>query len=849
LNSLPLGRACTRARQAVRARPPMAPSAAPCDVKVTRASLEGDGVGDRLFELLWKRDLFSDSSLEMRIPDTVVFRYGAPLVWYFTSLDGTVKRKTKAKVNSERIFEEFVKRASPSGILASYVSSIRSDDEPEPGPDAIEQDGTAGTKTTIEYLNRDALWHVLFNRQKVRPDGILQKFVEPKGDHNNMIRVLWSPKVCLLERRVNNKRLSDTKYDVYERAVTFEGSEFLSEVTPVRGPTMVMQVHDIADAIVQHIAAVTGDRMKISRMALNFKVDERDRLWLLFASSLRLRGDHASDLLENGMNTPLEANTVLQVPDHVRRIGTTMMSRPAALQCTCRCPTCADKVQGGELCDVSYKVIIEYEERRRGIGQPLPTALWPQWPPTEACPGANRAVEEPEPELRDRFMQVPEPLQLLHPRLTSDEYGRFRHDVVFLYKVASVCEACYLRFSAPQLGSQWKGESEDAEGLASSTQPQGTQALDPNRLRKRQHVTQRRVLDQKVCEDVQFEAQLRCRTEKLQLKRAQSCPKLLPSWGTGHNSKVCSNPPAPVLGDRPWPPQGRAPLWAGVARSSPSYSMEISPQRRRRVPKLLGAPYLKDLQAFAVNCPSRAHSVVPSMPPRSMPVNTGDKGAKNRSSGSRPVPATTSAATALPAVASSASAPEMRATKLRLRPSSADDDWETEGLNALARPLFLDDDSDDGGVLEDAGADDADSLVAKLWEQWPESCGAGGGASSATTTRPPSAADGARTSSYPNSTTANSRNSSRPMSRLMSAQSKSRPSRPQSAAVAPSHAGSSSRPLSSPLLRGSMGRADEQAALHRPASSPQLRHGPPRPSAMHGTSPGRRVPPGEPEDF
>merc|ERR1719181_1917717 len=131
----------------------------------------------------------------------------------------------------------------------------------------------------------------MFNRQKARHDGILQKFVEPKGDQNNMIRVLWSPKVCLLERRVNKRRLSDTKLDVYERAVTFEGSDFLSEVTPVRGPSMVMQVHDVADTIVQHVAAVTGDKMKISRMALNFKADDKDRLWLLFASSIRLRDE------------------------------------------------------------------------------------------------------------------------------------------------------------------------------------------------------------------------------------------------------------------------------------------------------------------------------------------------------------------------------------------------------------------------------------------------------------------------------------------------------------------------------------------------------------------------------
>merc|ERR1719440_366086 len=139
----------------------MAPTA--LDVKVTRESLEGDGVGDRLFELLWKRDLFSDSALALRIPDTVIFRYSTPSVWYFTSVDGTIKKKTKAKVTAERIFEEFLKRTSPSGILGSYVYSIHDNAEPEPPPGSNPQDSSAGTRTTIEYLNRYDLWNLLFN--------------------------------------------------------------------------------------------------------------------------------------------------------------------------------------------------------------------------------------------------------------------------------------------------------------------------------------------------------------------------------------------------------------------------------------------------------------------------------------------------------------------------------------------------------------------------------------------------------------------------------------------------------------------------------------------------------------
>merc|ERR1719456_1798318 len=92
--------------------------------RAARAGLQGDGLAARLFEILWRRDLLSDTSLALRIPDTIIFRYDAPSLWYFTSVDGTIKRKTKAKVTCEQIEQEFMRRPSPSGIVAYYVATL-----------------------------------------------------------------------------------------------------------------------------------------------------------------------------------------------------------------------------------------------------------------------------------------------------------------------------------------------------------------------------------------------------------------------------------------------------------------------------------------------------------------------------------------------------------------------------------------------------------------------------------------------------------------------------------------------------------------------------------------------------
>lgn len=91
----------------------------------------------------------------------------------------------------------------------------------------------------------------------------------------DMIRALWSPKVCMLERRENVLKLHDSsgKHSLYERTVTFEGEEFNSRIDPVRGHALSEQVQAVADAIVSHIAEVSFQKLKITRLVLNFKVN------------------------------------------------------------------------------------------------------------------------------------------------------------------------------------------------------------------------------------------------------------------------------------------------------------------------------------------------------------------------------------------------------------------------------------------------------------------------------------------------------------------------------------------------------------------------------------------------
>lgn len=771
--------------------------------RIARAGLEGDGVASPLFELLWKRDLLSDSSLALRIPDTVIFKYNAPSLWYFTSVDGTIKRKGKAKVNNEHIAKEFLRRPSASGIAAYYVTTVPDTEEDVPG----EGDGCVGTKTTIEYLDRDGLQDFLFSCQRERSDGILQRFIEPKGGCNNMVRALWSPKVCLLERRVNHLRVSDTRYDIYERAVTFEGADCHSQVTPVRGPALVTKVHEIADSIVQHVAGVTNDRIRISRLALNFKVDDRDRLWLLFASSVRLRDElirgpsagqpDVTSLTRQGLsNTPLEANTVLQVPDHVRRARTISYTCPVTLQRTCRCPTCDEKVEAGNLFEVCYKVLVAYEERQAAKRQQL------RRPPPEAGGASQRAGADAE---------VPEVLQKLHPRLTPEEYSRYRHDVAFLYKAAAVCETCFLRFSRPQLGVAPMVVAVEATArlvadgkLADVCDPDavlaepplaGMQNLAPERLRRRRDTTLQRIGERQAEEEELWDEQAREQAKQM-VRRTRSCPKL-PSW-TSHATTTWA-PPAPVLACRPRPPQGSAPLWGAVRASRvPDFAAAPPPRARRVVPPLRGEPYLREVQDFAARYAGRAGEV----------LGPAAYGAALRAACRLPPSSSTGALGGKAPGYAPGEAVQLDPEPIggRRRTPERRRGGRSRSSERGLRLEATEESDGEGDVLEEES--EGDPIVAELWGKWPPTCRSGQEARSSTpTTRPPS--QGEPAFSGPSSYAC-----SRPSTRT-SSRGKSPANAPAGQQLALQHA-RAARPRSSPQAG-----ARAQVVQHqRPSSSP-----------------------------
>jgi hypothetical protein len=117
-------------------------------------------------------------------------------------------------------------------------------------------------------------------------EGILQKFVIPKGEQKSTLSIIWSNKLCFFERR----------------AINYDGEKYHSQILPIRGSTLPYRMQSIANSVHYHISNITFEKMHISRMVLHFRLDDKDRLWLLYCSSLRLANDE--DIGINSLTAP-----------------------------------------------------------------------------------------------------------------------------------------------------------------------------------------------------------------------------------------------------------------------------------------------------------------------------------------------------------------------------------------------------------------------------------------------------------------------------------------------------------------------------------------------------------------
>ncbi|KAM3144461.1 hypothetical protein pb186bvf_003330 [Paramecium bursaria] len=224
-----------------------------------------------LFFHLWKKNPQTGLSCQgVFVADTVIYRWAQPYFRYFTAHNGQIIRKTKERVFVENVEQSF----EGKNIVALLLTS--------------EQQNKSQESIYFEYFEKDNFAKFLYQREK-ELNSILQKFIYPKGSQNSLIKVSWSPQFCLLHRKTNVNNIDDLKKTLYEKVCTFEGPEYLSESDSISSPLLSSDLEQLCVNIVKHVQEVSGGNIQIIRMVLYFKVDEDNRIWLLFCTGVKVR--------------------------------------------------------------------------------------------------------------------------------------------------------------------------------------------------------------------------------------------------------------------------------------------------------------------------------------------------------------------------------------------------------------------------------------------------------------------------------------------------------------------------------------------------------------------------------
>lgn len=99
---------------------------------------------------------------------------------------------------------------------------------------------------------------------KKYPNGVLQKWVSPFGPYNNMLKISWTPKILMFERKQNLKLLKEDQYDMYERAATFDAPEYFTKLSTIQSQKTTALMHQTTNLIVQYLSSLGNGYIKVN---------------------------------------------------------------------------------------------------------------------------------------------------------------------------------------------------------------------------------------------------------------------------------------------------------------------------------------------------------------------------------------------------------------------------------------------------------------------------------------------------------------------------------------------------------------------------------------------------------
>lgn len=260
--------------------------------------LDCDGISLPFYQMLHKKFVGRDAYEEPAcIPETVVFEHNFPQAWFSYEEENKELIKRPGKMLDAATMYEYFSAPCPGAgdVVAQFFHvsiPLETAWKSIVTPTEVENHYYTGQYITyVEFFTPATLSTFLFGQHR-KPNGVLQRFVVPKGQgmsrKNMQIEVLWTPAITTARMRVNRYSLDNRAVPLANRLATYDGAPHLSDEVTVADETK-NAITCICQQIVEHFHRT--EKKWLSRMLVYFKTDDKNVLWLLWCGGLRIENN------------------------------------------------------------------------------------------------------------------------------------------------------------------------------------------------------------------------------------------------------------------------------------------------------------------------------------------------------------------------------------------------------------------------------------------------------------------------------------------------------------------------------------------------------------------------------
>lgn len=164
----------------------------------------------------------------------------------------------------------------------------------------------------------------------------------------------------------NKHKINDKSLDIYQKVLTYEIENNGSSINQLRGTYFPIKLESLCNTLAQHIINISFEKYQVTNMILYFKIDNKDKLWLLQCQSLKI------DVVDNQFSEQLprvqsqhsvkksEGNPelIMSIPQNIDKYKVNML-KSMNLRLDSKCSSCNKQVDQEGLFEISFRYIIK----------------------------------------------------------------------------------------------------------------------------------------------------------------------------------------------------------------------------------------------------------------------------------------------------------------------------------------------------------------------------------------------------------------------------------------------------------------------------------------------------------